>query len=66
MKRAAGVPAASVATAVDLGAVCALDANAGDPRANAHYMELHEEDFLPSRNLVCFRAKKQLRRVRVD
>jgi hypothetical protein len=58
-KRAAGVPAASVAAAVDLGrrppakrsdsspleeAVYAMDALAGDPRANAHYMELHNED----------------------
>jgi hypothetical protein len=62
-KRAAGVPAASVATAVDFGgeegdappakrsnsspleeAVYAMDALAGDPRANAHYMELHKED----------------------
>ena len=62
-KRAAGVPAASVATAVDLGdeeggadpakrsnsslleeAVCAIDALAGNPRANAHYMELDKED----------------------
>jgi hypothetical protein len=63
-KRAAGVPAASVATAVDLGgvesghappakrsnsslleeAVCATVALAGDPRANADYMELHKED----------------------
>jgi hypothetical protein len=61
-KRAAGVPAASVATAVDLGgeeggarpakrpnnslleeAMYAKDALAGDPRANAHYMELHNE-----------------------
>jgi hypothetical protein len=59
-KRAAGVPAASVATAVGLGgeeggappakrsnrslleeAMCAMDALAGDPRANAHYMELY-------------------------
>ena len=56
--RAAGVPAASVATAVDLGAeeggapsakcsssslleeaVYAIDALAGDPQANANYME---------------------------
>jgi hypothetical protein len=63
-KRAAGVPAASVATAVDLGdeegcgapptkrsnsslleeAVYAMKALAGDPRANAHYMELHNDD----------------------
>jgi hypothetical protein len=62
-KRAAGVPAASVATAVDLGgeggapppakrsnislleeAMYAIEAFAGDPRANAHYMELHNED----------------------
>jgi hypothetical protein len=62
-KRAAGVPAASVATAVDLGgeeggappaqcsnsslleeAVYAMDALASDPRANAHYMELHNEN----------------------
>jgi len=62
-KRAAGVPAASVATAVDLGdeeggappakhpnsslleeAVYAMSTLAGDPRANAHYMELHNED----------------------
>ena len=61
-KRAAGVPSASVATAVDLRgeeggapaakrsnislleeAVYAMDALAGDPRANAHYMELHNE-----------------------
>jgi hypothetical protein len=62
-KRAAVVPAASVATAVDLRgqdcgapaakrpnsslleeAVYAMGALAGDPRANAHYMELHKED----------------------
>jgi hypothetical protein len=62
-KRAAGVPAASVATAVGLGgeeggaspakhsnsnflekAVYAMDALVGDPRANAHYMELHNEN----------------------
>jgi hypothetical protein len=62
-KRAVGVPAASVATAVDLGgkeggappakrfnssrleeAVYAMGALAGDPRANAHCMELHKED----------------------
>ena len=62
-KRAAGVPAASVATAVDLGgeeggalpakcsnrslleeAVCAMGALACDPRANSHYMELHNEN----------------------
>ena len=61
--RAAGVTAASVATAVDLQgeeggaspakrpnssllevAVYAMDALAGDPRAIAHYMELHKED----------------------
>jgi hypothetical protein len=59
-KRAAGVPAASIATAVDLGgeeggappakrpnnsileeAVYTMGALAGDPRASAHYMELH-------------------------
>jgi hypothetical protein len=62
-KRAAGVLAASIATAVDLedeeggaplakrsnsrlleGAMYAIGALAGDPRANAHYMELHKED----------------------
>jgi len=62
-KRAAGMPAASVATAVGLrdeegGAppakcsnsslleetVYAMDALAGDPRANAQYMELHNEN----------------------
>jgi len=62
-KRAAGVPAASVVTAVDLGgeeggappakrsnsslfeqAVYAMGPLAGDPRANAHYIELHKED----------------------
>jgi hypothetical protein len=62
-KRAAGVPAASVATAVDLGgeeggaplakrsnsspleeAVYSIGALAGDPRVNAHYMELHNEN----------------------
>jgi hypothetical protein len=62
-KRAASVPAGSVATAVNLGgeeggappakrpnsslleeAVYAMGALAGDPRANAHYMELHNED----------------------
>jgi hypothetical protein len=62
-KRAASVPAASVATAVDLRgkeggappakhpdsslleeAVYAMDALAGDPRANTHYMELHKEE----------------------
>jgi hypothetical protein len=62
-KRAAGVPAASVATAVGLGgeeggappakrpnsslleeAVCAIGALAGDLRANAHNIELHNED----------------------
>jgi hypothetical protein len=62
-KRAAGVSAASVATAVDLGgeeggappakrpnrslseeAMYTMGALAGDPRANAHYMELHKED----------------------
>jgi hypothetical protein len=62
-KRAAGVHAASVATAVDLGdeeggappakrpnnglledAVYAMGALVGDPRANANYMELHNED----------------------
>jgi hypothetical protein len=62
-KRAAGVPAASVATAVDLRdeeggappakrfssspleqAVYAIDALAGDPRANAQYMELGNDD----------------------
>jgi hypothetical protein len=62
-ERAAGVPAASVTTAVDLGggesgappakrpnrsllegALCAMGALAGDPRANAHYMELLKED----------------------
>ena len=62
-KRAAGVPAASVATAVDLGdeeggappakrpnsslldeAVYAMGALAGDPRANAHNIELHKEN----------------------
>jgi hypothetical protein len=62
-QRAAGVPAASVASAVDLEgkegsappakrsnstlleeAVYAMDALAGDPRANAHYMELHKEE----------------------
>ena len=62
-KRAAGVPAGLVATAVDLGgyeggappakrpnsslleeAVYAMGAIADDPRANAHYMELHYED----------------------
>jgi hypothetical protein len=62
-KRAAGLPAASEATAVDLGgeeggappakrpnsslsekAVYAVGALAGDPRANAHYMELDKED----------------------
>jgi hypothetical protein len=60
---AAGVPAASIATTVDLGGeeggacpakrsysslleggVYAMDALAGDPRANAHYIELHNED----------------------
>ena len=25
-------------------AVCAMNALAGDPRANAHFMELHKED----------------------
>jgi hypothetical protein len=62
-KHATGVPAASVATAVDLGdeeggepparrsssrlleeVVNAMDALAGGPRANAHYMKLHKED----------------------
>jgi hypothetical protein len=62
-KRAAGVPAASVATAVGLGgekggalpaklsnsslleeALYAMGALAGDPRANANYMELDKED----------------------
>jgi hypothetical protein len=62
-KSAAGVPAASVATAVDLGgeeggappakhfnrslleeAMYAMGALAGDPRANAHNMELHNEN----------------------
>jgi hypothetical protein len=82
-KRAAGVPAASVATAVGLWgeeggappakrpnsslleeAVYATDALAGDPRANAHYMELQRGRGL-ERNLVCFCARTQLRRVRV-
>jgi hypothetical protein len=62
-KRETGLPAASVAAAVDLEgeeggappakrsnrsflveAVYAMGAIAGDPRANAHYMELHKED----------------------
>ena len=62
-KRAAGVHAASVATAVDLGdeeggappakrfniglleeAMYAMYALAGEPRANAHCMELYIED----------------------
>jgi hypothetical protein len=62
-KRADGVPAASVATAVGLGdeeggappakrpnsslleeAVYAIGALAGDPRANAHNIELHKEN----------------------
>jgi hypothetical protein len=66
---AAGVPAASVATAVELRdeegsappakcpnrslleeAVHAMDALAGDPRANAYYMELHNEGSGPARN----------------
>jgi len=62
-RSAAGVTAASVATAVDLGgeeggappakhfnrslleeAMYAMGALAGDPRANAHNMELHNEN----------------------
>jgi hypothetical protein len=62
-KRAAGVPAASVATTVDLlgeeggaspagrsnsslleEAMYVTGALAGDPRANAHYMELHNKN----------------------
>jgi hypothetical protein len=82
-KRAAGVPAASVATAVDLEgkqggvppakrpnsslleeAVYAIDALAGDPQANANYMEAAQGGNGPARNLICFCAIIQLRRVR--
>ena len=84
-KRAVGVPAASVATAVDLGgkeggappakrfnssrleeAVYAMGALAGDPRANAHYIELHSENVARRATFMCFCARTQLRRVRVD
>jgi hypothetical protein len=82
-KRAAGVPAASVATAVDLGdeeggappnkrskgslleeAVYAISALAGDPRANAHYMELYKED-VARRGTSCASAQKYSCAVRV-
>jgi hypothetical protein len=75
-KRAAGVLAAPVATAVDLGdeesgeppatrlnsslleeAVYAMDALAGDPRANAHYIELHKED-VARRETSCVSAQE--------
>jgi hypothetical protein len=76
-KRAAGVPAASVATAVGLGreeggaspakrsnssllveVAYAMDALAGDPRANAHCMELHKED-VARRATRCSSAQEQ-------
>jgi hypothetical protein len=75
-KRAAGVPAASVATAVDLEgeeggapsakrfnsslleeAMYVMDALAGDPRANAHYMELHNEN-VARRETSCVSAQE--------
>jgi hypothetical protein len=70
------VPAASVATAVDLGdeesgappakrpkssllkeAVYAMGALAGDPRANAHYTELQNED-VARRATLCVSAQE--------
>jgi hypothetical protein len=76
-KRAAGVTAASVATAVDLEgkeggappvkrpnsslleeAVYAMGAFAGDPRANALYMELHNEDV--ARRVTYFVSAKNI------
>ena len=75
-KRPVGEPAASVATAMDLGgeeggappakrfnsslleeAVYAMGALAGDPRANAHYMELDNED-VARRATLCVSAQE--------
>ena len=77
------MPAASVATAVDLGGkeggahsakrpnislleetACAMGALAGNPRANARYIELGKNT--AERNLMCLCARTQLRRVSVD
>jgi hypothetical protein len=46
--------------------VYAMGALAGDPRANAHYMELHSESVARRATFMCFCARTQLRRVRVD
>jgi hypothetical protein len=46
-------------------AVCAMGALAGDPRANAQYMEVHEED-VARRETSLFCARIQLRRARVN
>jgi hypothetical protein len=46
------------------GAVYAVDALAGDPLANSHFMKLHKRG--PACNLMWFCARIQLRRVRVD
>jgi hypothetical protein len=64
-KRAAGMPAASVATSVDLGGQ-----EGGAPLSKRPNSSLSEEAVTPwtrSRaNLVCFCARLQRRRVRVD
>jgi hypothetical protein len=47
--------------------VYAIHALAGDPRANAHFMELHKEGVARRTTyLVCFCARIQLRRVCVN
>ena len=43
-----------------------MGALAGDPRANAHYMDQQKRGPGPARNRMCFCARIQLRCERVD